>query len=142
MCVVVVSVCLSVHREVCVYLLFALTHPHPSPATGSTTRRFYEAAAVVAEKDCSGCRVHTCVCLRNVKMSFSQHQRPAHHREVERGVFFFFQVRTEKGKKNCFLCVCVCDLSLLHFTETSTTKLPFFILLGKRERKDCNQMRK
>ena len=85
-------------------LFFALTHPHPSPATGSTTTRFYEAAAVVAEKDCSENRVHMCVCLRNVKMSFSQHQRPAHHREVERGVFSF-QVENREKRKNYFLCV-------------------------------------
>ena len=37
-------------------------------------------------------------------MSFSQHQRPAHHREVERGVFFF-QVENREKRGITFLCV-------------------------------------
>ena len=49
------------------------------------------------------------VCIRvcafgNARISFSQHQRPAHHREVERGAFFF-QVENREKRGITFLCV-------------------------------------
>ena len=58
-----VCVCLSVHREVCTSFFFALTPPTPLSCD-----RINDDEEVLrggdrrgSKKDCSGCRVHTCV---------------------------------------------------------------------------------
>ena len=132
-----VCVCFCSQGGVCIPPFFALTHT-PTPLLRQDQRRRGFTRwwpSVVAEKDCSENRVHMCVCLRNVKMSFSQHQRPAHHREVERGVFSF-QVENRERRGITFF---VCDPSLLHFTAYVFIKL---IPLHIRETREngCNQM--
>ena len=110
-------------------ILFLCIHTQipPSPATGSIRRRFYEAmvAAVVAVKDCSGCRVHTCMSLRNVRSeSFpSLSEIPLFQRltfvEWHRGSSFSSKEQG-KGKRIVFLCGWLA-LALIHFS--SLTKL-------------------
>ena len=125
------------------YFIFVHTHIHtqipPSPATGSIRRRFYEAmvAAVVAVKECSGCRVHTCMSLRNVRSeSFpSLSEIPPFQRltvvEWCRGPSSFSSKEQGKGKRIAFLCGWLA-LALIHFS--SLTKMIILCTQGMKEK--------
>ena len=134
-----VCVCLSVHREVCVYLLFLHSHtPHPSPATGSTTTRFYKVVTVscgrkrLLREPCA----YVCVPEERQNEFFPTSETSSPSRSGARCVLSFQLENRERQKELLF---CVCDPSLLHFTAYVFIKL---IPLHTRETREngCNQM--
>ena len=102
-----VCVCLSVHREVCVYLPFLHSHTH----TPLSCDRINDDEEVLQggdrqlwQKKIAQRTVCICVCLRNVRISFPQHQRPAHHREVGARCVLFSSGEQRKARNHLFLC--------------------------------------
>ena len=122
MCVYGGSVCVSFCSQggVCVPPFFALTCTlTPLLRQDQRRRGSFKRWRPLWQKKIAQDALRICVCLRNVKMSFSQHQRPAHHREVERGVFSF-QVENRERQKRIAFCVCVtrpCFISLSSLTK-------------------------
>ena len=100
------------------YFIFVHTHIHtqipPSPATGLTKRRFYEVAAVVAVKECSGAVcIHACPWGTSEVSLFPHCQRyPSFKGSLlwnGAEVLLFQAKNREKAKELCF---CVVDLHL------------------------------
>ena len=104
-CMVIVAVCLSVHREVCVYLLFLHSHtPPPLSCDRINDDEVLRGGGSCGRKGLLRMPCAYVCAFGNARISFSQHQRPAHRREVERGVFSF-QVENRERRGITFLCV-------------------------------------
>ena len=139
MCVVVVAVCVFPFTGRCVYTSFFCTHTPPPLSCDRVDddevlqggdRQLWQKRLL--RMPCA----YVCVPEERQKCVFPQHQRPAHHREVERGVFFF-QVENRERQRE-LLCVCATCPCFISQKRILRNCLALYYL--GNERKDCNQM--